>query len=544
LEAQVDRELIFSGDKSKATLKFLISEGPRFRLNKVIFRGNTVFSDETLAGRIRLKQGLFVKDLVLRRDIKRLGDTYGELGYIESHIEVRRQYLPLDQPLPQWAQNLKGPAPALLNLVFTVKESVKFTVGRVNIRGNNVTQDRIIRRQVRLGPGKDFNELSMAETQSRLLETRLFDDVAVKPMGTDENVRDVLVRIVEGRTANFIIGIGANTNTGVVGQFTFTQRNFDIANTPKSAREFFTGQSFKGAGQKLTLSAEPGTEIFRFNVDWFEPMLFDQPYSLDINAYIFNQSYESYDLTRYGAVTSVGHRFLNRWYGELTARIEGVEMGDLDVAAPPEVVSDAGTFLLTSLRGTLVRDRTDNRWMPSTGDRFSMSYEQMLAGDFTFGRGSASYKIYRTLYVDALDGKHILAGRVRADYIVGDAPVFEKFYGGGIGSVRGFAFRGISPRSTLSTSDDPIGGDFRLLSGAEYSYPIIRDQLRGVVFLDAGTVSDEITGSMFRASVGFGIRLTVPFFGPVPMSLDFGFPIMKQSTDETQVFSFSLGWQF
>jgi outer membrane protein insertion porin family len=196
---------------------------------------------------------------------------------------------------------------------------------------------------------------------------------------------------------------------------------------------------------------------------------------------------------------------------------------------------------MPSIKGTLVRDRTDSRWLPSDGDRFEFSYEQFY-GDYPFGRLDASYRIYRTLYTNAAEEKHILAGKLSAGQIVGDAPVFESYYAGGLRSLRGFEYRGVSPRGT--NTDDPIGGDWRLLLSTEYSYPIIGDTLRGVLFLDTGTVEDDLSLSKYRVSAGFGFRWTVPLFGPVPISLDFGFPLAKEDEDDTQVFSFTLGWTF
>ncbi|MCK4602641.1 MAG: outer membrane protein assembly factor, partial [Phycisphaerae bacterium] len=248
-----------------------------------------------------------------------------------------------------------------------------------------------------------------------------------------------------------------------------------------------------------------------------------------------------YDETRYGGVVSFGHRFKNRWYGELAARIEGVDISSLDSSAPPEVRSDKGTHAIVGLKGTLVRDRTDSRWLPSTGDRFRLGYEQ-VTGDFDFGRATGEYRIYRTLYVDALDRKHIVSGRAATGYIFGDAPVFERFYGGGIGSVRGFEYRGISPRS--SGTDQQIGGEFNFLAGAEYEFPLVGDQLRGVVFMDTGTVEEDFGVTAYRASVGVGVRWVVPLLGPVPMSFNLAFPISKSGDDDTQVFSFSIGVTF
>jgi outer membrane protein insertion porin family len=126
--------------------------------------------------------------------------------------------------------------------------------------------------------------------------------------------------------------------------------------------------------------------------------------------------------------------------------------------------------------------------------------------------------------------------------VVGSAPVFERFYAGGIGSIRGFDFRGVSPRDGLK--DDPVGGDFLLLAKAEYTFPLVADTIRGVFFTDMGTVEENFGIESWRASVGFGVRLMVEFFGPVPLEFDLAVPVAKESDDDEQIFSFFIGATF
>ena len=126
--------------------------------------------------------------------------------------------------------------------------------------------------------------------------------------------------------------------------------------------------------------------------------------------------------------------------------------------------------------------------------------------------------------------------------IFGDSPPFERFYAGGIGSLRGFDFRGVSPRQGLG--DDPVGGEFLALFKTEYSFPLYADTLRGLVFTDMGTVEEDFGINSWRASVGVGVRLQIDFFGPVPLEFDLAVPIAKDDDDEEQVFSFFIGATF
>ena len=179
-----------------------------------------------------------------------------------------------------------------------------------------------------------FNTVAIEESRRRLMETRLFDSVTITPTGRAAGVRDVVVQVREARTAEFLVGFGVSSSSGLLGNVSFTQRNFDILNWPTSWRELTSLQAWKGAGQTFRIVAEPGLELMRFRVEWFQPYLFDRPYSLGVKAFYFTRGRESYDESRAGGVVSVGHRFKNRWYGELAARAEGVNIDNLDSDAP------------------------------------------------------------------------------------------------------------------------------------------------------------------------------------------------------------------
>ncbi len=541
LDARAGRLMKFSLDKRRAELSFVIEEGPRYRIARTVFEGNSVFSDEEIRRYLKLTQGSYYNALSFRRDLEKVRALYGEIGYIDARVAAKEVYPGPGEPVPEAPPPAPGRQPALVDLAYTILEGEQFRVGRIDLRGNTVTKMNVVRRQLQIRPGQLYNTVAVEETRNRLLETGLFNQVTISPIAAEPGVRNALVELEEAKTAQFLIGAGVSSNTGLVGKVSFTERNFDLLAWPTSWQDVTSGRAFKGAGQIFSLTAEPGTEFMSFRVDWREPYLFDLPISLGTRAFLFTAGRETYDETRYGGLVSLGHLFKNRWYGEVSGRIESIRADDLSSEAPPDVQDVAGTTTLVGTKGMLVRDTTDSRWLPSRGDRISLSYEQVM-GDFVFGRSIADYHVYRTLYLDPLDRKHILAGAVSAGAICGDSPVFERFYGGGFGSIRGFDFRGISPRQ--GRYEKVVGGDFTLFAGAEYTFPLVGRQLRGVIFVDSGTVERDIQIRNYRVSAGFGIRLHARFFGDVPMSLDFGFPINKGDEDDTQLVSFSFGWVF
>jgi len=548
LDAEAGYELEFSPDRSKVTVRFLIRQGPRFRVNELKFVGNTIYADRELASRMPLKNTEFFTSLKMQRSIRALQDAYGEYGFIEADIKVQRQFLSPETPLPDWAKILDSGKPALLNILFTIEEKDQYRIGRAEVRGNTITQDRVIRRELRFFPNQLFNTVAIDESRRRLQESGLFEakSVQITPLGEEQldqdkhKVHDVLVAVKEGATAQFIIGAGYSTRDGLLGNISFTQSNFDISN-PGGWDEIKRGTAWKGAGQTFRVQVQPGLDMSTASMQWYTPYIGTSEYSWSSKAFLFERQRETYLEERAGLVNALGHRFKNDWYGELANRIEDVTVKDVERSAPIEVKEDEGSHLIVGLQPSLIRDRTDSRILPSQGDRLKLSYEQVV-GDYVFGVIEADYRRYYTVYTDALDRKHILSFRVMGGQIVGDAPVFEKFYGGGLGSIRGFKYRGISPRGGIHS--DPIGGDFTFFAGSEYTFPIVGDQLRGVLFLDTGTVDESTTLSHYRAAVGPGIRWVIPIFGQVPLNLDLGFPILKQEHDDTQIFQFSIGVNF
>ena len=523
LDAQVASDISYV--KAGAVVTFVIQEGPRYRIRKTTFQGATIFAPQELRKHLKVVDGAFYSTQAVQRDVRKVQQLYGEIGYINAAVSVK---------------TVRTGKPGEADMVYTIREGRQFRVGRVDIRGNTITKDNVIRRQLQFRPQQLYNTVAVEDSRRRLLGSRLFQSVSITPVGTGPGSRDAVVEVKETRTGFVAVGVGVSSNAGLIGNIQLVERNFDLLAWPQSWKEIKSGRAWRGAGQVLRINAEPGVRVSRFGISWREPMLFDLPYSLETSSYLDGFARETYDENRFGGVVSLGHLFPNRWYGYLSGRVEGVRVDGIDTPkAPPDVVKVRGTTALLGIKGTVVRDTRDSVFLPSKGDRLALSYEQVV-GDFNFGKTVVDYRRYYTVYLDALERKHILAMRAATGFLFADAPVFERFYGGGLGSLRGFRFRGISPRQ--GAYRQVIGGDFMVFLGAEYTFPIIK-RLRGVIFLDSGTVESDVKIEDYRISAGFGIQLYMQKFSPL-LTLHFGFPISKTGVDDTQLVSFSLGLVF
>ncbi len=530
LDAQVKFRIDVREDKN-IRLVFVIEEGTRYAIEQIQFTGLSVFSKEELLAELGSKVSEIAKRPKIEGDARLIRDKYGTIGNIHAAVRVTRVF---------------SEDPGLVQVTYHVEEGEQFRVGRIAVRGNTRTKDKVVRRALDLYPPDDLLNLSAArDAEKELMQTRIFSSARVYPVGDQPDVRDVVMDVQEAeRLGDFIFGVGVTSNSGLVGTVTLDLRNFDLYDPPTSWEELYKFRSFFGAGQRMRLELQPGTDVSRFRLDFTEPYLFDKPVRFDYSAYLFGRGRDGYDERRIGSTVSFGKRFgrgrLRGWTGELAFRVEDVNLDDFDVFTAREIRDDRGSNLITSLKGSLVRDRTDNRFKPSSGDRLRVSYEQfgVLGGDHNFAKLNASYRWYKTLSTDARERKHVLELRSEGGAIVGDAPVFERYFTGGTGSIRGFDFRGVGPHEGID--DNNVGGNFLVLLGAEYSYPLFGDNVRGHVFVDSGTVDSEV----YRVSVGFGVRLTLDIFGPVPLEFNIAAPMLSDEDDEEQVFSFVVGGLF
>jgi outer membrane protein assembly factor BamA len=541
-DARIGRKITWSPDQTEVMVTFLVNEGARYKIDNITFKGNTTVPEAQLRKNMKLVEGRYYDAEALRRDVRTVVRAYSPYGFIyqptETDPKKKEDYLQINpQPLLRREAGKVG-------LVYDINEGKPFHIGRVRVRGNEKIQDKVFLREMRVAPGQLYNSGEIQDAADRIRATRLVSNVTITPIGDEPDSRDLLIEVQETQTAFFLVGAGLTSNAGVLGNISYEQRNFDITNWPSSFNELFSRKAFTGAGQYFRILLEPGTEQTRARITFEEPWLADQPYSFRSDLYYSTREREHWDETRAGGALTLGHRFTNEFSARVTGRGEDVFIHAISdpFHRAPEIVANEGHHTLTSLGLALRYDTTDNRVLPSRGMVIDGAYEYAgaLGGDYNYHKFTIGWNYYQTIKEDLLERKTILSYRADAGYITGDAPFFEKFYSGGLGSVRGFRFRGISPRS--GPEDDPVGGNFSMTGSVELNFPIASEVLRGVVFADAGTVESDFSFGTIRTSVGVGVRLTLPIFGQLPLALDFGIPITKDSQDDTRFISFSLGF--
>jgi outer membrane protein insertion porin family len=344
----------------------------------------------------------------------------------------------------------------------------------------------------------------------------------------------------ETQTGRLMIGAGVNSNAGLVGNIVIDEQNFDITRLPTSWDDIRNGTAFRGAGQRFRLEAAPGTQLQRYTATFQEPYLFDTRIGLSTSGSYYTRYFYDWAEARIGGRVGLGYQFAFAPDLSINAgfRGENVDVFDPRILAP-DIVNMLGTNSVYGFSAGVIHDTRDSPFLPTQGHLASFEFEQVI-GTFVYPRGVLEGRQYFLLN-ERPDGsgRHVLSIGSVLGMSGPDTPAYDNFFAGGYNTLRGFVFRGASPRQDGAI----VGGPFEWLNTIEYLFPITADDsLRGVVFTDFGTVESNVSIQTMRVSPGFGLRITMPALGPAPIALDFAVPVSYAPEDSQQFFSFFVGF--
>ena len=550
LDATVGHELTFDEAKERAYVIIRIRQGDRYEVESLAFEGATLFDDEALLATAETRAGGVFSPEVLDADILAIERLYGRQGYIKAVISPETTFL-RDEPR--------------VRLTLRIEEGPMCFVNRVLIRGNWRTKDHVIRRDVFLLPGEQVDVDNVEKTTRHLTNTGLFKspspergEPAVRVHFLDtakEDEVDIDIEVSEGPLGVAVLGASYGSGVGLVGDLKLSLVNFDALDYPKDWQDLRHGQAFTGGGQALTLSLSPGTVYRDYRVSWFNPRVWDSPYHVGFDAYLHDYVWSGFfDTHRKGVALRVGRRFLEDFSVTLVPRVENVKISDVDAGAPPDAFAARGSHDRRSLEMVLSYDRRDNIFLPTKGHKLSASIESagtFLGGDVDIFRETFEAQKWWTVWEHPGWGRQVFSLGARAAAVDAtqkkDVPIFERFFLGGMGSVRGFRSQRAGPVDPATGKH--VGGEYLGLMSAEYSVPVNRDFIRAVAFLDAGALEQSLSdfdSRSIRMAAGGGFHIRIPQLGmqKVPITLYLAFPIRKQSSDKLETFSFNFGTGF
>lgn len=543
---------------------FRIHEGPQYRVGKVEIGGDLIQDGRQMLKAVKLTTGQIFRGSRLREDITSLEELYSNKGFAFRQVD----------PITNINQNQKT---VDIALVITKGPPVYFN--RVLVAGNTKTRDKVVRRELLANEQELFSGNKITQSRNALQRTGYFEDVQIttKKTGQPDTI-DVLVDVKEGPTGTFQVGAGYSSGDGFLFNANVSEKNL------------------LGRGQGVSGNFSIGSRRQDFLVNVGDPYFMDSKVSLGIEGFNTNREFTDFDERKLGfgvntsyplkdfrmpffgrprseraigsdeLASNAAPTFWDYMRGGVSYDLTRENIRGVSESAPESIKSEEGTSLTSAVTPGLSYDSRDHFFAPTEGTKSAFSVKMAgLGGDSRFIKSDLSGRWHYPLLKDPKwGGSYVLALGGSAGYGIGlakgsngnDLPLFERYFLGGINSIRGFAERSVGPRvpsncsipeggtETVCKSTDVVGGDKSMVLNTELLFPIMEQYgIRGVAFFDMGNAFNDSQGFSFgdlRKSVGAGVRWMSPFG---PLRVELGFPLNKQSDDETSVLGFSIGSQ-
>jgi outer membrane protein insertion porin family len=495
-----------SDDENSIYISVKIEEGAQFKVGKVSIEGDLIQPEEELLEKIKISQQEVFNREVIREDILALGDIYSDEGYAYAEVSPR-----IDQRVQEHEADI--------TYVIGKGQAVYFE--KIIIAGNTKTRDKVIRRELRVYEQELFSGEGLRRGTRNLYRLDFFEDVKVNTMqGSSPDKMVLKIDVTEKPTGAFSFGGGYSSVDHMFAMASISQKNLF------------------GRGQVLMLKATLGSRTSNYTFSFTEPWLFDIPLSAGIDLYNANKDYDTYDKDSVGGTLRASYPVFDYTRAFFSYNYDRAEIENLTSDASSAIREFAGTSVGHTLTGTLGRDTRDRIFNPTKGSDNSLTIRHAgtpFGGDIGFTKYVGESGWFIPLFWKTVGFLHGRVGFINGDS-AGKVPVWERFYLGGMNSIRGYNWREISPRDPVT--NDKIGGNKMIQFNAEFLFPLIpKSGLRGVIFYDTGNVYDngeKLELNDLRESAGCGIR----WFSPIgPIRLEWGYILDAERRGEG-------GWEF
>ena len=477
-------EPVIEYEKDRIKVAFKIQEGEQFKVGTIDFKGDLIIPEEEMREKIKFHEENLYSRETLRANVISLTDVYADKGYANADIS------------PSIRKDMESHT---VDITFIINKGDPVYFERIIISGNTKTRDKVIRRQIHVYEQDLYSMSGIQRSVKNLRRIDYFENVDVKTSkGSREDMMNLNVEVTEKATGAFSFGGGYSSEESIFGMVSVTERNLF------------------GNGQILSARFEISSSSTKFTVSFTEPWLFDIPLSAGFDLYNWEKEYDYYDKDSKGGALRAGYKIfdyttLGLKYGFEDFTIKNVQEEYTDV--------DAGTYVTSSITTSLRYDSRNRTFNPTEGSEHSVSMEYAggwLGGEIDFTKYIAETGWYYPLFWKFTGFLHARGGFLddRSDH---DIEIdYERFYLGGMNSVRGYDWQDIN--ATQEGETEQRGGEKFVQFNAEVIFPLLEDiNLVGVIFYDMGDTylkDEDILWDDLYSSYGGGFRWYSPM-GPI-----------------------------
>lgn len=517
--------VLFNPIKREAILIYKVSEGIRYKVRSIGLYGDIIFPKDQIFANLKTKEGDFSSRKKILEDIEWLSSLYQDVGFAQTMV------------VPSIS---KSDEPGYISVDFKIERSGMYYVRKINITGNSRTRDFVIRRDISLLEGEVFGRTMLFDSYVRLMRSGYFENVEINPYFFQGNSADINVNVKEGRIGAVSLGGGFSPQAGNVSQSLFLMFQGNIAN-------------FRGLGQNLGFYVLFGGGIAFFNFYLRDEHIFDTDYIAGLNLFSYQSVFLPFIKRTLGAKPNFGLFLSRRTKVVLYPGFEIIDVYSRSGERIPLYQDDPGAGFSRSqsrfLRIEVINDTRNNVLSPSAG-RY-ITFWTKIGGAFGGDMYFVKFGNITSFYIPTGVLGTVFSPSFRFGVGFGLTssrflPYPERFFAGGIYTIRGFDYFTLGPRQSYEQNNSfksiILGGNKMFISNLDLVLPISKTiGLFFVPFVDIGQVfreQDFINPLDFRVSSGFELRWISPF-GPLRFS--FGIPILKKKDDQIRTFDFSLG---
>ncbi len=521
LDAKIDEPFVrVDFDSYTAQMSYQFSEGDVYRVSGIVLSQSKQVIDEAILREVvQLQEQEPFNIKTFREDSDRIKTKIADLGY--AFVQV----------VPDLRKDKEN---RTVEVVFRVTPGEKVYIRNVIIAGNGRTLDRIIRRELYLGPGERYNLTDLRDSKNALGRTGFFESSTIEEKRIDEKTMDLVVKVKEAPTGNVQLGGGYGSYGGILLSVGVNDRNI-----------FGSGIN---VGVKLEHSER--TQNYSFNIS--NPRLNDSDFSGNFSIYKSVYEYNDYTVNSDGITLGAGHRFTRFISGYLGYNYAAVSYDDIDpeyFVLNPQLVQYFESYNKSSVTVSANFDNTDDYYLPRSGWAISQSFEKAgIGADANFFKSRSTLNKYNGLepYL-GFDAIFRWKNRYFAAADTGFLPQAEGFYMGGLGSVRGYESYSLPYIIDADGNAVRVSATQTASSNIEMSFPLVpKAKMRFSIFYDVGwirTGRPELgdVPDMFRMGYGAGLE----WFSPVgPLQLVFANPVNPDDNDKISHFEFTIGQRF
>ncbi|MEI8012996.1 MAG: outer membrane protein assembly factor BamA, partial [Candidatus Omnitrophota bacterium] len=502
----IDAKAVFEVEKLNRGLvnvTVTVSEGKQYFVGNVAIGGNSILPAEDINAVMKdIKNGKVFSKVRLADDVANIRSLYFDKGYIFAKVNESTS---LNQENGQ------------VDVRLDVEEGGLAYINKINVQGNTQTRDIVIRRELRMYPGDQFDGVKLRRSKERLNNLGYFEDVNFDIQDTAvQDQKDLLVEVKEAKTGSFSFGGGYSTVDSLLGFVEVEQKNFDFANWP----------TFTGGGQRISMRAEVGSTKNNEMLSFTEPWMFDYPVSGGFDLYRMQYQRSSntgyaYDQTRTGIKLRAGKELSDYLSTAGYYRLENINISNMQTGVSADLLAEVGKNTVSSVGTSLTDDHRDSTLSPTKGWVATVSSDVAggpFGGDKDFYRLETNAAYYVPLKYNSVIEFSGRTGMVDAYGNSAKVPIFERYFAGGAQSIRGYSERGIGPVD--ANTQDSIGGDAIVVGTVEYTIPMV-EVIKMALFFDTGNVSarhSDLFADKMYSGYGLGFRIKTPIG---PMKLDY-----------------------